>query len=103
MARVFLIINPSRLSYDIGYYSPHTFFVSECEFVPGGPEGRHEIATSVRAWSGRCAKFSEARRADTSPRLVTLLYRAFGAYFIFDWFSIHDLTVAAISSRPFGP
>jgi len=34
---------------------------------------------------------------------VKVSRRTFGAEFVFDWFSIHDLMVVAISFRPFGP
>jgi hypothetical protein len=76
--------------------------VRGADFVAGGPKGRHEIATSVRAWSGWYPKVSQARRADTS-HCVNLSCRAFGAQLILIGSRSHDLTVVATSSRPFGP
>jgi hypothetical protein len=40
--------------------------IKEVNALVGGPKGRHEIATSVRAWLDGIQKISKARRADTS-------------------------------------
>jgi hypothetical protein len=73
------------------------------DFVAGGPKGRHEIATSVRAWWEGYPKVSKARRADTFQCRVRVVVPRLRRSINLDWFLIHDLTVVATTSRPFGP
>jgi hypothetical protein len=77
--------------------------VSEAESLTGGPKGRHEIAMSVRAWSGRHPNDSRRPEGPTPSIAVSTCRAAPSAFDYLDWFLIHDLTVVATSSRPFGP
>jgi hypothetical protein len=60
----------------VGLPKVEMIMVRETNFVGEGPTGRHEIATSVRAWLGRHPKILKALRADTSLCHIKLISAA---------------------------